>query len=69
MENNNNRLNTWKCFTKIEEQTQEQIRNKTVHRFSNNSDLVHLNVEELLYSMETKVKVKVVIVYPNSENI
>ena len=39
---------------------------KTVHRFCNDSDLVHLNAEELLYSMETKVKVKVVIVYPNS---
>ena len=69
METNNNRLNTWKCFTKIEEQTQEQIRNKTVHRFCNDSDLIHLNVEKLLYSMETKFKVKVVIVYPNSEYI
>ena len=37
--------------------------------FCNDSDLLHLNVEELLYSMEAKVKVKVVIVYPNSENI
>ena len=45
------------------------IRNRTVHRFCNDSDVVHLNVEELLYSVETKVKVKVVIVYPNSENI
>ena len=52
---------------KIEEQTQEQIRNNTVHRFCSDSDLEHLNVQELLYSMETKVKV--VIMYPNSENI
>ena len=41
----------------------------TVHMFCNDSDLVHLNVHELLYSMETKVKVNIVIVYPNSENI
>ena len=45
------------------------IASTPVHRFCNDSDLVHLKVQELLYSMETKVKVKVVIMYPNSENI
>ena len=41
---------------KIEEQTQEQIGNKTVHGFSNDSDLIHLNVKELLDSTAMKVK-------------
>ena len=41
---------------KIEEQTQEQIGNKTVHGFSNDSDLIHLNVKEFLDSTAMKVK-------------
>ena len=61
-----------KFFTKFfaSQKSESKLKNRLEIRLYTGfaKTVVHLNVEELLYSMETKVKVKVVIVYSNTEN-